>query len=127
MPPKKAMKAMEKNMKSKSMKKAASANKATPLAIFKEIADEQQMSTKDVSQIFDNLTEMALRELEKTGTFTVPGICRIKARTKPATKAGSMSYFGVKTKKDKPAATIVSACPLISLKKQVLSHPLSVK
>merc|ERR1712087_755968 len=48
-------------------------------------------------------------EVKKTGVFTVPGVCRIKTRTKPATKACVKVMFGKETKvKAKPAKTVVN-------------------
>nr|AAO14678.1 basic nuclear protein [Pyrocystis lunula] len=61
----------------------------------------------------------ALGELKKSAVFTLPGICRIKTRRKPATKAGKREVFGkVVMVKAKPAKTVVKAFPVAALKKQ---------
>merc|ERR1712216_540155 len=101
--------------------KAASANKAmTKGAMMKDIATEHGLKTKDVSQVFDSLAAIATKEVKKTGVFTIPGLCRIKTKTKPATKAGTRICFGVETKvKAKPARTVVKAFPVSALKKQI--------
>merc|ERR1712010_384349 len=105
MAPMKAMKAM----KAKTMK-AASTNKALTKGAM----------IKDISQIFDSLAAIATKEVKKNGVFTVPGLCRIKTRTKPATKAGTRICFGVETKvRAKPARTVVKAFPVSALKKQI--------
>merc|ERR1712190_573982 len=59
-------------------------------------------------------------ELKKTGIFVIPNLCRIKTRTKPATKAGKREVFGkVVMVKAKPARTIVKAFPVSALKKSI--------
>ena len=66
------------------------------------------------------MATLATTEVKKNGIFTIPGLCRIKTRLKPATKAGIRMAFGVETKcKAKPARTIVKAFPVSALKKQI--------
>lgn len=56
--------------------------------------------------------------MKKSGIFTVPGLCRIKTRRKPATKAGKREIFGkMVVVKAKPAKTVVKAFPVAALKK----------
>ena len=72
------------------------------------------------SKVFQSFVAIAAQEVKKNGVFTVPGICRIKTRTKPATKAGTRMAFGQEIKvKAKPARTIVKAFPVAALKKQI--------
>ena len=98
-----------KSMKAKSMK-AASANKAlTRVAIIKEIAIEAELKNSKVSEIFDILAAIASAALKKNKVFTIPRLCRIKTKTKPATKAGTRT-----------AKTVITATPLIELKNEVL-------
>merc|ERR1711898_62090 len=105
----KAMKAMK-----------AGAKAMTKGAMVKAIATEHGLKTKECAQVFDSLAAIATKEVKKTGVFTVPGLCRIKTRTKPATKAGTRICFGVETKvKAKPARTVVKAFPVSALKKQI--------
>merc|ERR1712054_642483 len=102
------------------MKAASSSKASTKGALIKDIAAANELKTKEVSQIFDSLAAIATKEVKKTGVFTVPGLCRIKTRTRPATKAGPRICFGVETKvKAKPARTIVKAFPVSALKKQI--------
>merc|ERR1712199_138932 len=75
-----------KAMKEKAMKAASSSKALTKGALIKDIAAANELKTKEVSQIFDSLAAIATKEVKKTGVFTVPGLCRIKTKTKPATK-----------------------------------------
>merc|ERR1719182_479494 len=111
-----------KAMKAKAMKamKAASSKALTKGALIKDIAAANELKSKEVSQIFDSLAAIATKEVRKTGVFTVPGLCRIKTKTKPATKASTRIMFGVETMvKAKPARTVVKAFPVSALKKQI--------
>merc|ERR1712146_706104 len=102
----------------KAMKAAAKA--MTKGAFLKAIADEHGLKVKECSQVFNSLVDIATKEVKKTGLFTVPGLCRIKTRTKPATKAGVRNIFGKEVKVSaKPAKTIVKAYPVHALKKQI--------
>merc|ERR1712225_123435 len=108
-PMKKAMKAMKSG--SKAMTKGG---------LLKLIATENEMKTKDCSQILNSLANVATNEVKKTGIFTIPGICRIKTRTRPATKARTVMMFGEEKKvKAKPAKTVVKAYPVAALKQQI--------
>merc|ERR1711977_222325 len=115
MAPMKAMKAI----KAKAIKAAVAGKALTKGAMVKDIATEHGLKTKEVSQVFDTLATIATKEVKKTGVFTIPGLCRIKTRVKPATKAGVRMMFGKETKvAAKPAKTIVKAFPVSALKKQ---------
>merc|ERR1712228_334507 len=88
--------------------------------LLKTIATEHGIKTKTCSQVFDSLVSIATKEVKKTGVFAIPGLCRIKTRTKPATKAGVRVIFGKETKvKAKPAKTVVKAYPVAALKSQI--------
>ena len=66
--------------------------------------------------ILNSIVTVAAKEVKKTGVFTIPGLCRIKTRTKPATKACTKMIFGKETKvKAKPAKTVVKAFPAAAL------------
>merc|ERR1739848_379508 len=102
----------------KSMKVAAKA--MSKGAFLKAIADEHGLKTKECAQVFNSLVEIATKEVKKTGVFTVPGLCRIKTRVKPATKAGMRNIFGKEVKvAAKPAKTVVKAFPAAAMKKQI--------
>merc|ERR1712066_1186307 len=95
--------------------KAMKAMKATGKALSKgalaqAVADETEMKRSEVTKIIDSLASVATKEVKKNGKFTVPGLCMIKTRVKPATKAGKREMFGkVVFVKAKPAKTIVKA------------------
>merc|ERR1712176_1577571 len=102
----------------KSMKTGAKA--MTKGALLKAIATEHGLKTKACSNILDSLVTVATSEVKKSGVFTIPGVCRIKTRTKPATKACVKLMFGKETKvKAKPAKTVVKAFAVAALKKQI--------
>ena len=105
----------------KSMKSMKAGAKAmTKGAFLKAIAEEHGLKTSDCSKVFTSLVDIASKEVKKTGIFTVPGLCRIKTRTKPATKAGVKVMFGKEVKvKAKPAKTVVKAFPVAALKNQI--------
>merc|ERR1712093_79363 len=102
----------------KSMKVGAKAmSKGT---FFKAIATEHGMKTKTCSNILNSLVTVGTSEVKKAGIFTIPGLCRINTRVKPATKACVKNIFGKETKvKAKPAKTVVKAYPVAALKKQI--------
>merc|ERR1711879_613356 len=102
----------------KSMKNAAKA--MTKGAMLKAIATEHGLKTKACSNVLNSLVVVATSEVKKTGVFTVPGVCRTKPRTKPATKACVKMIFGKEQKvKARPAKTVVKAFPVAALKKQI--------
>merc|ERR1711924_446862 len=78
--------------------KSGSAKAMTKGELLKSIATEHDMKTKDCSNILNSLVTVAAKEVKKTGVFTIPGLCRIKTRTKPATKACTKMIFGKETK-----------------------------
>merc|ERR1712139_722616 len=100
--------------------KAGGSKAMTKGALLKIIATENEMKTKDCSNILNSLVTVATKEVKKTGVFTIPGICRIKTRVKPATKAGVRMMFGEERKvKAKPAKTVVKAFAVAALKQQI--------
>merc|ERR1712023_149480 len=102
----------------KTMKAGAKA--MTKGALMKALATEHGLKQKACTEVINSFVDLATKEVKKTGVFTVPGLCRIKTRTKPATKAGVRVMFGKETKvKARPAKTIVKAYPVAALKKQI--------
>merc|ERR1712110_1136323 len=73
------------------------------------------------AKVLDTLATIATNEVKKAGKFTLPGLCMIKTRVKPATKAGKREIFGkMQIVKAKPAKTIVKAFPVAALKKHLI-------
>merc|ERR1711933_329811 len=103
-----------KTMKSAAMKSAKCMSKG---AIAQALAESCELKKSVCSGVIDSLTELATKEVSKTGVFMVPGLCRLKTRTKPATKAGKKEIFGkIRVVKAKPARKIVKAFPAKSIK-----------
>merc|ERR1739847_247594 len=103
------------------MKVKATAGKAmTKGVLAKTLADQHELKQKACSEIINSLVTIACQEVKKTGIFTLPGLCRLKTRTKPATKAGVRNIFGKDVKvAAKPAKKVVKAFPVAALKKQI--------
>merc|ERR1719247_1487623 len=107
-------------MKSMKAMKAGASKAMTKGALLKAIATEHEMKTKDCSNILNSLATIATKEVKKTGLFSIQGLCRIKTRVKPATKAGVRMIFGEERKvKAKPARTVVKAFAAAALKAQI--------
>ncbi|MEM6959926.1 MAG: HU family DNA-binding protein [Myxococcota bacterium] len=96
-------------------------------ALLSEIADNTELSKKDVALVMDELAVIIERHLKKrgAGSFTLPGLLKIKTVKKPATKArkGVPNPFKPGETMDiaaKPATTKVKVLPLKKLKEMPL-------
>merc|ERR1711978_115082 len=88
-------------------------------AIAEALAGQCELKKTVASKVINTLAEIATEEVKKSGIFTVPGLCRIKTRMKPATKAGKREMFGkITIVKAKPAKTVVKAFAVAALKNQ---------
>merc|ERR1711904_351711 len=117
----KAMKVMKKKAAMKAMKAMKKkAVRALPKGgIADALATETALKKSECSKVLDALAEVATSEVQK-GKFTIPGLCMIKTKTKPATKAGTKLIFGKMQKvKAKPARTIVKAYCVKALKDSI--------
>ena len=120
----------------KKAKKKASSKKAAPTAVkavkdpmtksavFNQIADTTGLKRKDVVAVYDALANIINGHIKKgaAGQFTLPGLCKIKVRRKPATKArkGINPFTGEPTVfKAKPATNVVKILPLKAMKEMV--------
>merc|ERR1719293_87323 len=100
--------------------KAKAGKAMTKGAIAASLAAEFELKQNVAGKIIASLAEMGTQEVKKNGIFTFPGLCRIKTRVKPATKACKKEIFGeMRVVKAKPARTIVKAYPVAALKKSV--------
>jgi nucleoid DNA-binding protein len=97
---------------------------ATKGEIYTKLAQKAGLSKKQISTVFESLTDLIGNELGKKGPgmFIVPGLLKLKVVKKPATKAKQginpftkqpMMY------KAKPARNVVKALPLKPLKEMV--------
>merc|ERR1719330_1529797 len=90
-------------------------------ALADALATGVEVKKSQCTKLLDTLAKVATAEVKKAGVFTIPGLCRIKTRTKPATQAGKREMFGkMQIVKAKPARTIVKAFPVSALKKSIL-------
>merc|ERR1711948_138887 len=100
--------------------KAASNKAIGKGAIAEQLAEACELKKSQCAAVLDSLAAIATTEVKKTGVFSLPGLCRLKTRTKPATKAGKREIFGkVVMVKAKPAKKIVKAYPVAALKKSI--------
>jgi nucleoid DNA-binding protein len=107
-------------------KMTAIKEKYTKSAILAEIADNTELSKKQVAGVLDELSDLIERHVKKggTGEFTLPGLLKIKTVKKPAQKArkGVPNPFRPGETMDiaaKPASTKVKVLPLKGLKEFV--------
>jgi len=129
-----ARKKATKKAQAKKATKKASVKKSTPVrkitavkkpmtksAIIGEIAENTQLSKKQISSVFDELSILIERHIKKRspGQFTLPGLMKIQVKRKPATKArkGINPFTGEETVfKAKPARKVVKIRPLKKVK-----------
>ena len=118
--------------KKKPVKKASPARKVTALkepmtksAMVNEIAQNTELSKKQVSSVIDELGIIIERHIKKrsVGQFKLPGLFKIEVKKKPARKArkGVNPFTGEETVfKAKPAHNVVKVRPLKKLKDMIL-------
>merc|ERR1719499_2646886 len=86
-------------------------------ALAQALSDGTELKKSQVTKVLDTLASVATQEVKKTGKCTIPGLCMIKTRMKPATKAGKREVFGkMMLVKAKPAKTVVKAFAVAALK-----------
>ena len=107
-------------------KKPAIKQKYTKSAILAEIAENTDLSRKEVAAVLDELAVLIERHVKKGsgGEFTLPGLLKIKTVKKPARKArkGVPNPFRPGELMDvaaKPASTRIKVLPLKGLKEFV--------
>ena len=92
----------------------------TKRQLAKALVDEFMLPTSVASKALTTLAALAAREIKTVGEFKFPGLCRIKAYSKPATRACEKEIAGVMREcKAKPAKTIVKAFLAAVLKHSV--------
>jgi len=107
------------------MAKAAALKKPmTKSQIMAAIAEETELTKKQVAAVFDSLAAQIKASLGKKGpgVFTVPGLIKLRVVRKPATKArkGINPFTGEEIMiKAKPARNVVKAAALKALKDMV--------
>merc|ERR1711964_424603 len=105
----------------KSMKPMKTPNTKKPMTktgLAQALVDATEIKKKEVTKVLDSLANVAPTQLKAVARFTIPGLCVLKTRRKPATKAGKREMFGqVVMVKAKPAKTVVKAFAVGALKK----------
>lgn len=97
----------------------------TKTQILTEISENTDLSKKQIQLVLDELATIMERHVTKrgAGTFTLPGLMKVKVVKKPATKArkGINPFTGEETVfKAKPARNVVKVLPLKKLKDMAL-------
>jgi DNA-binding protein HU-beta len=90
--------------------------------LIQRIADEVELSKKDVKAVLESLANVGYKEMKKAGEFTLPGFAKFVVVKKPATKErkGINPFTKEPTVfKAKPARKIVKARPLKAAKDAV--------
>lgn len=96
----------------------------TKSEIFTHLAESAELSKRQVSGIFDELSALVGKNLAARGPghFTIPGLCKLVVKTKPARKArkGINPFTGEEIMiKAKPKSKTVRIRPIKALKDAV--------
>ena len=94
----------------------------TKSQIVATIADQTDLTKKQVVAVLDALNGVMKKALRGAGVFTLPGVCKMRVVKKPATKAreGVNPFTGQKmTIKAKPASKKVRIRSLKNLNEMV--------
>ena len=99
----------------------AAAKRLTKAQVISELSELAELDKKSVSRVFDKLQELIKKQLgaRGPGEFVIPGLLKLKAVKKPATKdrEGINPFTKEKTIfKGKPASKKVRATALKALK-----------
>merc|ERR1719162_2789921 len=98
----------------------ASAKSISKTGIADALAAKSGLKKAEVGKVMDGLAVLATAEVKKAGKFTIPGLCTLKTRVKPARKAGLAQAFGKTIKvKAAPAKKIIKAFCVSALKKSI--------
>jgi nucleoid DNA-binding protein len=114
--------AVKKKVVKKAPVKLTAIKKAyTKSEVMTHIAEQTELSKKDIAGVFEALNNLMHRHLCKraAGEFTVPGLMKCRVQRKPATKArkGINPFTKEETMfKAKPARNVVKVRPLKKLK-----------
>ena len=108
-------------VKAPAKKMTAVAERYNKTQILTEIAENTELTKKQVQAVLDNLGDVIERHVKKraVGEFVLPGLLKIQAVKKPAKKArkGINPFTGEETTfKAKPASIAVKIRPLKKLK-----------
>jgi nucleoid DNA-binding protein len=94
----------------------------TKSQLIQKIADDSELSKKDVKGVIETLVTVGYKELKKNGVFLLPGFAKFVVVKKPATKerSGINPFTKEPTVfKARPARRIVRARPVKAVKDAV--------
>jgi nucleoid DNA-binding protein len=97
----------------------------TKSEIYTALAEATGLSRKDIAKVFEELSGLVSKNLGKKGpgVFSLPGLAKMRAIRKPATKAtqkpNPFKPGEMMTVKAKPARTDVRIRPLKTLKENL--------
>jgi nucleoid DNA-binding protein len=97
----------------------------TKSEIYAALAESTGLTRKDIAKVFEELTVLVTKNLSKKGAgqFSLPGIAKLRAvhkpATKPTTKANPFKPGEMMTVKAKPARTDVRIRPIKALKESL--------
>ena len=102
----------------------AGAKRLTKAQVISELAELTELDKKSVARVFDKLQELIKKQLSARGPgeFVIPGLLKLKAVKKPATKDREGINPFTKEEvmfKAKPARNVVKVRPLRALKEMV--------
>merc|ERR1712157_621306 len=90
----------------------------TKSGLIQALAAESGLKKALCGKVVNALQGISAGELKKFGKFSLPGVCRVQTRKKPATKAGKREIFGkVVLVKARPAKTVVKSYVAAAIKK----------
>merc|ERR1712003_65779 len=116
----KAMKAMSAMKAMKSMRAMKTGAPMSKGGLAEALAAKTDLKKSVCSKLISALGDVGAKEVKSKGLFTVLGLCRIKTKVKPATKAGKRMMFGKEVVvKAKPAKTVVKAFAVAALKRSI--------
>ena len=88
--------------------------------IAEALAQGTGLKAAECKKVLDSLAAVATKEVKGAGKFTIPGLCMLKIKNKPASEAGKRLMFGKETVvKAKPASKVVKAFCVSALKKSI--------
>ena len=101
------------------MAKKSGAKSPSKSEVYSQIAAKTGLAKREVASVFNELSPIIKKSLKQNGIFTMPGLCKMVVKKKPATKArmGTNPFTGEQMMfKAKPASKTVRIRPLKSLK-----------
>ena len=110
--------------KKKKKRAKAPVKSPTKSEVYGTISDQTDLTKRQVASVFDSLGTVIKKNLGSRGPgmFSLPGLCKMTVKKKPATKArkGRNPFTGEEIMiKAKPASKAVRIRPLKALKEMV--------